>query len=104
MSRSEGTGAPRRIGEALADVLRATGLEADVARAGVLAAWAPAVGARIAAVTEARRIATDGTLVVGVRTSAWMQELSLLERSLLAAVRAAAPDVPVARIRWELIG
>ncbi|MEY2732953.1 MAG: hypothetical protein RL340_12 [Gemmatimonadota bacterium] len=103
MTTREGSGAPRGIREAMAALLRATGLEAPIARAGVLAAWAPAVGARIAAVTEARLLTADGTLVVAVKTHAWMQELTLMERQLVARLAAAAPAHPVARIRWELM-
>ena len=99
----EGSGRPRGIAEALAEVLRARGLDADVARAGVLGAWPRLVGPRIAAATTPRMITADGTLVVGVRTHGWMQELSLLERQLLATLNAADPAHPVARIRWELL-
>ncbi len=98
----EGSGAPRGIREAMAALLRTTGLDAPIARAGVLAAWGPAVGARIAAVTEARLVTADGTLVVAVTTHAWMQELTLMERQLLARLAATAPEHPVTRIRWEL--
>jgi hypothetical protein len=31
-----------------------------------------------------------------------MQELTLMERQLLARLAATAPEHPVARIRWEL--
>ncbi|MEK0431739.1 MAG: hypothetical protein RL139_1543 [Gemmatimonadota bacterium] len=99
----EGSGRPRGIREALAELLQARGLDAEVARAGVLGAWARLVGPRIAAATEARLITADGTLVVGVRSHGWMQELSLMERQLLATLNAADPAHPVARIRWELL-
>jgi len=38
-----------------------------------------------------------------VKTHAWMQELTLMERQLVARLAAAAPAHPVARIRWELM-
>ncbi len=97
------TSRPRPISDALAELLKATGLDADVARAGVLSLWAAAVGAQIASVTEPRMMTEDGTLVVGVRTHGWMQELTMMERQLIAKLSAAGSHTPVKRIRWELL-
>lgn len=94
---------PRAIADALADLLKATGLDADVARAGVMSAWAAAVGTQIASVTEPRMMTEDGTLVVGVKTHGWMQELTMMERQLIAKLDAVGPHTPVKRIRWELL-
>ncbi len=101
--RDEGSGRPRAIAEALRELLKLTGLDRDVARAGVLEAWPKLVGPKIASVTQARLMHEDGTLVVGVKTSAWMNELSLMERQLVAKLAAAGGPVPVKRIRWELL-
>lgn len=98
-----GTGRPRAIAEALAEMLKLTGLEADVARAGILAAWPALVGTQIAGVTQPRMMTEDGTLVVGVKSHGWMQELSMMERQLLAKLAAAGAATPVKRIRWELL-
>jgi len=98
-----GPGRPRAIGEALAEVLKARGLDADVARAGVLDAWPRLVGAQIAGVTVPRMITEDGTLVVGVRTHGWMSELSMMERALVERLNADGTRSPVRRIRWELL-
>lgn len=97
-----GEGRPRAIGEALAEVLKARGLDKEVARVWILEAWAGLVGPQIAVVTEPRLVTTDGTLVVGVRTHGWMTELSLMERTLVSRINAADGRVPVKRIRWEL--
>ena len=98
-----GKGRPRAIAEALRDLLKVTGLEKDVARAGVLQAWPQLVGTQIAAVTVPRTMSEDGTLVVGVKTNGWMQELSMMERQLVAKLAAAGGPTPVKRIRWELL-
>lgn len=98
-----GSKAPRPIAEMLAQLLAERGLDEDVARAQVLEAWPRAVGAQIAGVTQARLMTEDGTLVVGVKTHGWMQELSLMERALLAKVNAVAGPHPVKKIRWELM-
>jgi predicted nucleic acid-binding Zn ribbon protein len=93
---------PRAIAEVLAELLEERGLDADVARAAVLEAWPGVVGPQIAAVTLPRLLAEDGTMVVGVRTHAWMTELALMERALVAKLNAGRPQAPVKRIRWEL--
>jgi predicted nucleic acid-binding Zn ribbon protein len=99
----EGTGRPRPIAAALAEMLKLTGLEADVARAGILAAWPALVGTQIAGVTQPRMMTEDGTLVVGVKSHGWMQELSMMERQLIAKCSAAGSTTPIKRIRWELL-
>lgn len=98
-----GRNAPRPIGEMLAEALRESGLDDDVQRAQVLELWPRVVGAQIAKVTQARLIAEDGTLVVGVKTHAWMQELTMMERSLVAKLNAATGESSVRKIRWELL-
>ena len=98
-----GRNAPRPIAEMLAEALRENGLDDDVLRAQVLELWPRVVGAQIATVTQARLIAEDGTMVVGVKTHAWMQELAMMERSLVAKLNAATGDASVKKIRWELL-
>lgn len=105
MRRDEATNAnrPRAIADALADMLRATGLDEEVARAAILEQWAAVVGAQIASVTQPRMMTEDGMLVVGVRTHGWMAELSMMERQLIAKLNATQPRVPVRKIRLELL-
>jgi predicted nucleic acid-binding Zn ribbon protein len=97
-----GPGKPRAIAEALQEVLKRTGLDEDVARAGVMAAWPQLVGTQIAGVTQPRLMTEDGTLVVGVKSHGWMQELTMMERQLVAKLATVPSPTPVKRIRWEL--
>ena len=46
----------------------------------------------------------DGTLVVAVRTNAWMNELSLLEPELLKSLNRDTTRPPVVKLRWTLRG
>lgn len=106
MSRDDdrsGSNKPRKIAEALAEVLAARGLDQEVARVWVLEAWPSIVGAQISGVTQPRLMTDDGTLVVGVKTHGWMSELSLMERSLVARINNAGGGSQVKRIRWELL-
>lgn len=95
-------GRPRAIAEALRELLASTGLDEDVARAGVMAAWPQLVGTQIAGVTQPRMMTEDGTLVVGVKSHGWMQELTMMEPQLIAKLASVPSPTPVKRIRWEL--
>ncbi len=100
---SERRRGPAKVGDALAEMLAGSALGARIARAEVLGHWAGAVGPQIAAVTHARAIAENGTLTVGVKTNAWLQELQMMERSLVAKVNKSAGKDVVRKIRWELL-
>ena len=93
---------PAALGDVLADVIRAAGIEQRVEQAGIIPEWSALVGAGIANVTEPQSIAADGTLFVHVTTNAWMMELSLMEPELLRALNAKPGRVAVKKIRWLL--
>ncbi len=94
---------PRPIGEAITSFLERSGISRRVEQASVIPEWPELVGPQIAQVTEPLSIARDGTLFVAVKTSAWMNELSLLEPQLLASINAKADRARVARIRWQMM-
>ena len=94
---------PRPIGEAITSFLERSGISRRVEQASVIPEWPELVGQQIAQVTEPLSIARDGTLFVAVKTSAWMNELSLLEPQLLASINAKADRAKVARIRWQMM-
>ena len=94
---------PRPIGEAINSFLERTGIARRVEQASVIPEWPELVGQQIAQVTEPLSIARDGTLFVAVKTSAWMNELSLLEPQLLSSINAKADRAKVARIRWQMM-
>ena len=93
-------GTPAQLGEAIRAFLGKGRIGARVEQAEVLAQWPSIVGNQIAAVTEARSVTSDGTLLVHVRTNAWMTELSLREPEIIAAITAKMPRIGVKRIRW----
>jgi predicted nucleic acid-binding Zn ribbon protein len=94
---------PRPIGEAISSFLERSGIGRRVEQASVIPEWPDLVGPQIAQVTEPLSIARDGTLFVAVKTSAWMNELSLLEPQLLASINGRADRARVARIRWQMM-
>jgi predicted nucleic acid-binding Zn ribbon protein len=93
---------PATIEDVIASVLKSAGLTDRVAQASVIPEWPKLVGPQIAMVTEPLHLLQDGTLVVTVTTSAWMQELSLLEPELLKSLNADRSRPPVAKLRWTL--
>ena len=93
---------PEPLGAALQRFLDQRGLASRVEQAGVLDAWPGLVGPAVAAVTRPLSVAPDGTLFVAVRTSAWMNELAMMEREILTALNRSQPREPITRIRWQL--
>ena len=76
-------GAPKRVGGLIEGLLAARGLMEGVERASAIPDWAEIVGPQLA------RVATPvgfnrSTLFVEVRSSAWLMELQMMERRLLA--------------------
>jgi predicted nucleic acid-binding Zn ribbon protein len=73
---------PLMIGEAVRQYLAKSGLDERIEETTVVPEWAERVGPAIAAVTEPLRT-SRGTLVVAVRSSAWLMELKLMEREIV---------------------
>lgn len=93
---------PVPMADVLSRYLEGKGLAGRVEQAGIIPEWEELVGTRIAAVTEPKTIAANGTLFVTVTTNAWMNELSLLEPELLRLLNARTGRIPVRKIRWLL--
>lgn len=90
------------MAEALRRFLDQQGLAKRVGQMTALEAWPTVVGPAVAAAARPVSVTADGTLIVAVRSSAWMNELSLMERELLDALNRANPAAPLARIRWQI--
>lgn len=95
-------GKPEKIGDALTSFLAQSGLAERVEQAAIIPEWEQLVGPQIAAVTTPLMITRDGTLFVAVATNAWMNELSLMEPQLLAALNARTGRAKVVKIHWRL--
>jgi predicted nucleic acid-binding Zn ribbon protein len=93
---------PEPIADALDAFLKQAGLTERVEQAKIVPEWPSLVGPQIASVTAPIGIAVDGTLVVAVETSAWMNELSLMEPELLRTLNASRGRSRIKRIRWLL--
>ena len=102
------------LAEALRRYLAESGLADRIEQSTVLEAWPRLVGPVVSSATTPLVVTADGTLFVAVRTSAWMTELAMMERDILAAVNRhftstggekASPQTErnkITRIRWQL--
>ncbi len=84
MTRGEG---PKRVGDVLGGVLERAGIRTQLEHQSVLEEWSDLVGPGIARLTRARSV-FDGVLVVEVRSSAWLMELDMMKRDIMARVNA----------------
>ena len=100
MSAKKNTG-PTPLGDEVSKYLKASGLEEKIEVAAVVPAWPALVGERIAAVTTPLHTA-EGTLVVAVRSSAWLMELKLMEREILRRVNDGKRSGRIERIRFVM--
>lgn len=91
------------MGDLLSGFLDKRGLSAKVEAASVLTEWAERVGPQIAAVTEPLRV-SEGTLVVGVATSAWMMELSMMKAELMRRLNAGKSDGRLRQLTFVIQG
>lgn len=92
---------PTPVAEVLRSWLATSGLDARLARAGVVQEWAERVGPAIAAATTPLRV-SGTTLVVAVRSSAWLSELRFMERRIVQHVNAGRADGRIERIRFVM--
>ena len=96
-------GSPEPLGPLIEDVLRAQGLTEGVERAAAISEWAGLVGPQIARVASPVGFDRE-TLFVEVSSSAWMMELRLMERRILAALNAARRRGKFEKIVFRLAG
>jgi predicted nucleic acid-binding Zn ribbon protein len=92
---------PLRVQEALQRYLAESGIGERIEEAAVLPEWEERVGDAIAAVTTPLRV-SHGTLVVGVRSSAWLMELKLMEREILERLNAGRARGRIRGIRFVM--
>ena len=94
---------PMKLGDALVNYLRDSGLEERVEEATILPEWETRVGPAIGAVTAPLRV-NNGTLLVAVRTSAWLMELRLMEREIVRRINDGRDRGRIERIRFVMSG
>lgn len=102
MSNERG-GSPERLGRLVEGVLAERGLAEGVERGAAIAEWAEMVGPQIACVSRVLGFDRE-TLFVEVKSSAWLMELQVMERRILAKLNAARRRGKFKRIVFRLAG
>ena len=92
---------PSKVDSILAGVLEKHGVRETVGRVTLLEGWDEIVGEKLAGVTNPRGV-DDTTLIIEVRSSAWMMELNMMKREFLSRVNEHMADLPVERIVFVL--
>jgi predicted nucleic acid-binding Zn ribbon protein len=90
---------PEKLADVLGAFLRESAVGERVIEAAVVPEWAERVGPGIAAVTTPLRV-SRGTLLVAVRSSAWLMELRLIEGDILQRLNAGRASGRIERIRF----
>lgn len=95
------TDKPVRLGDALRQFLAGSQMGERLEEATIVPEWAERVGARIAAVTTPLRV-SRGTLLVAVRSSAWLMELRLMETEILRRLNEGRERGRITKIRFVM--
>lgn len=87
------------VGEALDHYFERHGMKRRVQQASVVPEWPRLVGPKIAEVTTPREVLRDGTLIVAVRSAAWMQELQMMSPEIVKQLGQRGKKIK--RILWR---
>jgi predicted nucleic acid-binding Zn ribbon protein len=102
-SRRSGSDRPQLVGELLPRYLERKGLSAKVEAASVVPEWESLMGPGIAAVATPVRV-TEGTLIVAVKTSAWMMELNMMKADLMRRLNAGKREGRIEQLVFIMAG
>lgn len=94
MTRTSG---PKRVDVVLSTVLEQHGMREQLERMEVMDLWPEIVGEQLAKVTRVRAV-DDAALVIEVRNSAWLMELSMMKADFLVRVNERVGNVPFEKI------
>ena len=92
---------PKQVRETLQKYLDKAGISEKIEAASVVPDWPRLVGEGIAGVTTPLRV-TNGVLVVGVQSSAWLSELKLMEREIIKRLNAEKDRGKISAIRFVM--
>ena len=102
VSKSQKPGKPIQLAEALKSFLTRSEVGQRIEEASAVPEWAERVGPAIAAVTVPLRV-NHGTLFVGVRSSAWLMELTVMEQDILSRLNVDRKRGRIAKIRFQML-
>ena len=94
-------GRPRLLGESLPALFETLGVAAPLEDAQLFARWSEVLGPEIGRVARPHRL-DGGTLIVHVKSSPWMAELSLRRSELLTRLNAGRERRPIRQIVFRI--
>ena len=92
---------PEKVGDLLGGFLEKKGLREALVRVDAVDEWQERVGEAIGKVTRAQGV-RDTTLVVEVKSSAWLMELNLMREDILRKVNEGREEGLIERIVFVL--
>ena len=95
------TKGPEKVGEILETFLKKAGLREAITRVDVVEEWQERVGEAIGKVTRAQGV-RDTTLIVEVKSSAWLMELNLMREDILRSVNEGRKEGLIEKIVFVL--
>ncbi|UCG86386.1 MAG: DUF721 domain-containing protein [Gemmatimonadota bacterium] len=87
------------LGEALDRYFERHGMKHRIQQASIIPEWPQLVGPKIASVATPHEVLRDGTLVVSVKSAAWMQELQIMSPEIVKQF--ARRGKRIKRILWR---
>ena len=92
---------PEKVGEVLGEFLKKSGLREPFLRVEAVDEWEERVGEAIARVTRAQGV-RGTSLVVEVRSSAWLMELNLMKGEILQRVNEGRQEALIEKLVFVL--
>lgn len=92
---------PEKVGDVLGAFLKKAGLREAITRVDVVEEWQERVGEAIGRVTRAQGV-RDATLIVEVKSSAWLMELNLMRDDILRSVNEGRSEGLIKKIVFVL--
>jgi len=92
---------PEKVGQLLGGFLENAGLKEPLLRVEAVEEWRDRVGEAVARVTRAQGV-RDKTLIVEVKSSAWLMELNLIKAEILRRVNEGRSEALIEKIVFVL--
>jgi predicted nucleic acid-binding Zn ribbon protein len=93
---------PTQLTDALNSFLQNTEVGERITEAAVVPEWPERVGPAIAAVTVPLRV-NRGILFVGVRSSSWLMELTMMEREIVRRLNLGRERGKISKILFQML-
>jgi predicted nucleic acid-binding Zn ribbon protein len=98
--KGRGSSRTKSIGDAIEELVAQLGIKKKLHEQDAFVVWDEAVGERIAAIAKPMRM-IRGTLIVGVKSGAWRNELSMRKQEIVRRLNELLGDETVKDIKFQ---